>query len=227
MNTQHPLIDATTALGLAAPRMVLAPSRDEVAVWGPEIKGESAWRIQKTLNAQGSGWYTFVMGGDLMDADDLASEWEALSEEDDSSALELETLGENEARAEFSLPSNEADIQTLVTGRLELPDESPPTAVSGTLIAMRLAYPGDVIAHLEWEGADNWGSRTALSVILRRWYLEAGAVPLHLSDTDDATLTLAIADLPKIIDDVQAACDEFTVLTTTPSGTTIAQLWWD
>ena len=227
MNIQHPLIDATTALGLATPRMVLAPSGEEVAVWGPEITGESAWRIQKTLNSQGNGWHAFVMGGDLLDADDLASEWEALSEDDDSSAQELESLGENDARAEFSLPSNETPVHALVTGRLELPEDSPLTEISGTLIAMRLTYPGDVIAHLEWEGADNWGSRSALSVILRRWYLEAGAIPLHLSDTDEATMTLAIADLPRLIDDVQAACDEFTVLTTTPSETTIAQLWWD
>lgn len=227
MNTQHPVISETTALGLATPHIVLAPSRDEVAVWGPEVTGDSAWHIQKPLHAQGSGWHALVMGGDLLDADDLASEWEALSEDDDSSASKLDSLGENEARAEFSLPSNETSVQNLATGRLELPEDSPLTESGGTLIALRLAYPGDVIAHLEWEGADNWGSRTALSVILRRWYLEAGAIPLHLSDTDDATLTLAIADLPKFIDDVQAACDEFTLLKTTPSGTTIAQLWWD
>ena len=227
MNTQHPLSDATTTLGLDTPHMVLGPSREEVAVWGPDITGESAWSIQKTLNAQGSSWHAFVIGGDLLDADDLASEWEALSEDDDCSAQELDSLGENDARAEFSLPSNDTPAQALVTSGLALPDESPISDVGGTLIAMRLAYPGDVIAHLEWEGADNWGSRTALSVILRRWYLEAGAVPLHLSDTDDATMTLAIADLPKMIDDVQGACDEFTVLSTTPSGTTIAQLWWD
>lgn len=226
MNTQHPLIDATTALSLATPRIVLAPSRDEVAVWGPEIKDESAWRIQKTLNSQGSGWHAFVMGGDLLDADDLASEWDATSE-DDSSAQELDNLRKNDARAEFSLSSNETPAHNLVAGRIDLPDDSPIADVGGTLIAMRLAYPGDVIAHLEWEGADNWGSRTALSVILRRWYLEAGAVPLYLSDTDDASMTLAIADLPKIIEDVQAACDEFTVLSTTSSGTTIVQLWWD
>ncbi|BCW56733.1 DUF4253 domain-containing protein [Paenarthrobacter nicotinovorans] len=108
------------------------------------------------------------------------------------------------------------------------PAEVPAYSVSvGNLVAVQVENPGDVVHALEWEGADNLGTRTELAALLRRWNRLAGAVPVHLSDTDNATLVLAVPDLPKIQDELEQACDEIAIISTNPGRTALIELWWD
>lgn len=109
-----------------------------------------------------------------------------------------------------------------------LPAEAPSYSTGvGNLVAVQVENPGDVVHAVEWEGADNLGTRTELAVLLRRWNRLAGAVPVHLSDTDNATLVLAVPDLPTIQNELEQACDETAIIAADPNGTTLIELWWD
>ena len=140
----------------------------------------------------------------------------------------LDADAERQALHEFTVDAEAGEGLHSAPQSVLLPADAPVISTGvGNLVAVEVESPGDVVHSVEWEGADNLGTRTELAVLLRRWNRLAGAVPLHLSDTDNATMVLAVPDLTRIEAELEQACDEVTILTTDPNSSPIVELWWD
>ncbi|MFK0009707.1 DUF4253 domain-containing protein [Paenarthrobacter sp. NPDC090520] len=163
------------------------------------------------------------------DPEERIEAWEEQGQESDDLPPLLDAEAEQQALHEYTVKTTTGDEPADTTARpVVFPAEVPAYSTGvGNLVAVQVENPGDVVQALEWEGADNLGTRTELAVLLRRWNRLAGAIPIHLSDTENATLALAVPDLPAIQRELAQACDEITVVSTETNCSPIVELWWD
>ncbi|WP_405476634.1 hypothetical protein [Paenarthrobacter ilicis] len=215
--------------GFPAPVEAVTPSGAPALIWDPELDGEALWQVQRKLTGKLPGWHVFSYGVEPSDPEELAEAWEEQGPESDDLHPLLDPETEQQALHEFTVKNTTGEEPADgVRSSVVLPEDAPAYSTGvGNLIAVQVENPGDVVHAVEWEGADNLGSRTELAVLLRRWNRLAGAVPVHLSDTDNANLILAVPDLLTIQEELKQACDETTIIATNPSRTTLVELWWD
>lgn len=218
-----------TGQGFPSPVQAVTPAGAPALVWDPELAGEASWQVQRELTGKLPGWHVFTYGVEPSDPEELAEAWEEQGPESDDIPPLFDPDAEQQALHEFTVtPATSEEPADAVARSAVLPAEVPAYSVSvGNLVAVQVENPGDVVHAVEWEGADNLGTRTELAVLLRRWNRLAGAVPVHLSDTDNAILVLAVPDLPKIQDELEQACDEIAIISTNPGRTALIELWWD
>lgn len=229
MTTVDEIQEILHGSGFPAPVEAVTPSGCPALIWDPELDGEALWQVQRELTGKVPGWHVFSYGVEPSDPEELAEAWEEQGPESDDLPPLLDSENERQALHEFTVEETASGEPADSTpGSVVLPEDAPAYSTGvGNLIAVQVENPGDVVHAVEWEGADNLGSRTELTVLLRRWNRLAGAVPIHLSDTDNATLILAVPDLPTIQEELEQACDETTNIASDPNGTTLIELWWD
>ncbi|AJT42445.1 hypothetical protein [Psychromicrobium lacuslunae] len=179
-------------------------------------------------------WRFILLGSDpSVPVQDLIGQWQELSAGVCNSFQGASGITEAQALAEFGVSSLENS--TLATQiRSKGPNVSESANLSGTLIAVQIISPATLPALFEWEGADNLGSRAALSALLARWQRLWGAELFRLSDTDEATLSLLIRNSGRISEkqlalraELLAACDELRVTKLLDTADEIYELWWD
>ncbi|WGM20706.1 hypothetical protein QEH68_00505 [Paenarthrobacter sp. OM7] len=216
------------ARGLPSPLRSLTPSGAQALIWGPELNGAQLWRATGELSGKLPGWHIFSYGVEPSDPEELAERWAEQGPESEELPPLLDTEAEKQALHEYTVDADATEGLDRAPQSVVLPADAPVVSIGvGNLVAVQVENPGDVVHTLEWEGADNLGARTELAVLLRRWNRLAGAVPLHLSDTDNATLVLAVPDLSGIQGELEQACDEVTIVSAEPNCSTIVELWWD
>ena len=204
------------------------PSGAQALIWGPELNGAQLWQVQGELTGKLPGWHVFSCGVEPSDPEELAEAWDEQGPESEELPPLLDAEAEKRALHEYTVEADATAGRDTGPQSVVLPADAPVVSIGeGNLVAVEVESPGDVVHSVEWEGADNLGTRTELAVILRRWNRLAGAVPLHLSDTDNATLVLAVPDLPRIQGELEQACDEVTIVSAEPNCSTIVELWWD
>lgn len=216
------------ARGLPSPLLSLTPSGAQALIWGPELNGAQLWEVQGELTGKLPGWHVVSYGVEPSAPEELAEAWAEQGPESEELPPLLDAEAENQALHEYTVDADAAEGLDRGAQSVVLPADAPVVSIGvGNLVAVQVENPGDVVHSVEWEGADNLGTRTELAVLLRRWNRLAGAVPLHLSDTDNATLVLAVPDLPSIQGELEQACDEVTTVSAEPNCSTIVELWWD
>ncbi|MBT2586453.1 hypothetical protein [Arthrobacter sp. ISL-95] len=228
MTTTDEVQEFLDGRGLPSAVAAVTPSGAQALTWGPELTGTQLWQVQVELTGTLPGWHVIAYGVEPSDPEELAEEWDEQGPESEELPDLLDADAEKQALHEYTVDADASEGLDSAPQQVVLPADAPVVSIGvGNLIAVEVESPGDVVHSVEWEGADNLGTRTELAVLLRRWNRLAGAVPLHLSDTNNATMVLAVPDLPCIEAELQQACDEVTILATGPNSSPIVELWWD
>ncbi|MDP5225920.1 MULTISPECIES: DUF4253 domain-containing protein [Arthrobacter] len=190
-------------------------------------------RVLAELESPGQ-WSIFRWGSEgPLSGDDLSAQLAEIEESGYDSVTEMTELTETEALREFHLDPTAQPATTAAQLSKPLDIEGLLSAHGGTWMAVR-AESFRIPALLEWDGADNAGSRAALSLVLARWHRLWGAEVVGLSDTDRATLTLVVVNPPTdephrsaYRAELAAACDDLEQLNAPNTASDVFQLWWD